>query len=561
MLYSSTNNKTECKDAQLIETVVKGKFHNKIIETCNPIVYKIIELKNKENNDEKCKFLCENLMANSTKSEISQSKISNNLKNVGWTDIEDKKLLAITENFENKNWNIISSHFENKSAIQCFTRWSKAIKPFIAAKIWTDEEDTLLKSLVNSLGPTKWTEISRKIKRRSRTECMNRWNFHISGSKQLRTVWLPIEELKLVLIVKKFGTFWSKITKLFEDKDEYSIKNKFYSIMRRAANIIKNKNDNLTEELRPQKSSSTNCNVFSLKLKELMNYIDDAIALLKKEQNLSNEYEEVVNTILENDSNFSGLGEKLDTINLITNVNNTEIIDNKENENLINISNNNEINFGHGINLMNEFNFDNYNTYNRLNEGLNNNTQLFDYNNVNQNDQSFTNIQNLPLYSNNNYNSNNCINPQINNIQPKDTLSLPNNNGSLEFPNNTYCNNNGCKKVNLQNKITLCKTCKISLKENLKKKIIYNMIEKGLLNNNAIQNNLNSNNSNSNMAFTNQYNNYNNMFSNNYNNNLNSNNYGLLGGVGFSNNNGVNYDGTDLLMNFTNNLQFMPFSF
>ena len=57
------------------------------------------------------------------------------------------------------------------------------------------------------------------MKKKTRRECMNRWNFHLSGNKTLRTIWLPSEELKLVLIVKKYGTYWSKISKLFEDKD------------------------------------------------------------------------------------------------------------------------------------------------------------------------------------------------------------------------------------------------------------------------------------------------------------------------------------------------------
>ena len=395
-------------------------------------------------------YLCENLKDNTQGFKFLNQDIKN-AKNSTWTQFEDQKLKAITEKYgENKDWNEISNYFDNKNSVQCFHRWSKVVKPALSFKHWTSEEDSLLVDLVNQYGPSKWTEISRKLKKKTRTECINRWNFVISGTKYLRTLWLPSEELKLVLIVKKFGTYWSKIAKLFEDKDEYSTKNKFYSIMRRTANLKINKaNEN--------KSGDEKKNVFAFKLKDLIIYISDAIELLKNEQNVSDSYEDEVNKILDKEVSFSTLSEKLDKINV------------------------NQINKENSNGNLNEINGNINNDYNNLPRDINN------INNVNNN-------TNINIFSNNlsnhftnmlNQTSENKINYQnLTNLVP---FKLSNQ-GNVPNAQNTTDDNackmkNLCMQLNSNNKISLCKNCKTAFKEILKKKIIYNLSQKNLINN------------------------------------------------------------------------------
>lgn len=58
-----------------------------------------------------------------------------------FTKEEDELLLVLASDYKERNWKIISSFFENKSYIQCFSRY-KRIRPGIKKGPWTPEEDT-----------------------------------------------------------------------------------------------------------------------------------------------------------------------------------------------------------------------------------------------------------------------------------------------------------------------------------------------------------------------------------------------------------------------------------
>ena len=379
------------------------------------------------------KILCENLKGH-------EQTLTGKVKSQ-WTSQEDQKLLALTENVQKKDWNLIASHFENKTSVQCFNRFSKVIKPNLTSNLWTIEEVSQLEELIKLYGPTKWTEISRKMKKRSRNECMNRWNFHISGSKYLRTIWLPTEELKLVLIVKKYGTYWCKIAKLFEDKDEYSTKNKFYSIMRRTANYCKKTKD-----------PNRKIKIYNLKLKELMCFIDDAVTMLKEEQNLSDKYEENLNKIIESECSFAILGEKLD---------------------LINVDNSNEISdIEHSNFEAKSFNND------QVNVSVDN--PLF---NIKPKEPERENVIPQPSLKN----ELKFLPLTVVQSIPTDNINVNTNTDTLkalkctkvsELEGEKKCNVVSCRQTSNQNKILLCKSCKEVLKENLKKKILLNFFER-----------------------------------------------------------------------------------
>ena len=100
-----------------------------------------------DNKDIEYLKLCEDLRED--KGSDHDSLKCNNKAGTVWTAPEDEKLMAITENCDQKNWNKISQQFEDKSPIQCFYRYSKVIKPLLSIQSnGTSEEDKDLRELV-----------------------------------------------------------------------------------------------------------------------------------------------------------------------------------------------------------------------------------------------------------------------------------------------------------------------------------------------------------------------------------------------------------------------------
>lgn len=68
---------------------------------------------------------------------------------------------------------------------ECMQKTIKKSKQFsrqllILLGPWTDDEDTLLSSLVDNLGSQKWSEIAKKIKGREGKQCRERWHNHLN---------------------------------------------------------------------------------------------------------------------------------------------------------------------------------------------------------------------------------------------------------------------------------------------------------------------------------------------------------------------------------------------
>lgn len=179
-----------------------------------------------------------------------------------WTPEEDRQLRQIVESQNNKNWKKVSEHFINKSAIQCFYRWSKVIKPSFDEKEWTDEEDDFILKWVARFGISNWTNCSKILKGRTPKSCKDRWNNILSVNYQKETFWNTQDDTLLLIAVESFGTSWSKIKKLFPGRKENDIKNKFYSLLRKTASNHLNRT-----------SSGQRINVFQLKLNDLINFL------------------------------------------------------------------------------------------------------------------------------------------------------------------------------------------------------------------------------------------------------------------------------------------------
>lgn len=108
---------------------------------------------------------------------------------------------------------------------------------------WTQEvrnmqEDEIIKEIVLVQGLKKWTKIAKAIKDRlgieGRTgkQCRERWHNHLNPDIKKET-WTEEEENHIFELQKQFGNKWSEIATHMPGRTDNSIKNCFYSAIRR----------------------------------------------------------------------------------------------------------------------------------------------------------------------------------------------------------------------------------------------------------------------------------------------------------------------------------------
>ena len=103
---------------------------------------------------------------------------------------------------------------------------------------WTPEEDSAIRSLVEELGVKNWslvaTELAQRfaIRHRSGKQCRERWHNHLDASIDKKP-WTQEEDNLIFELHKDFGKSWSKISEHIPGRTDNSVKNRFYSTLRR----------------------------------------------------------------------------------------------------------------------------------------------------------------------------------------------------------------------------------------------------------------------------------------------------------------------------------------
>lgn len=97
-----------------------------------------------------------------------------------FTPDEDAKLVELVSTQQFLNWQYIASNLPGRTARQCRERWSEYLNPSIKFQPWTNYEDSLLVSLVQTYG-NKWTFISKMFNGRTGNDVKNRWYSHLKG--------------------------------------------------------------------------------------------------------------------------------------------------------------------------------------------------------------------------------------------------------------------------------------------------------------------------------------------------------------------------------------------
>jgi hypothetical protein len=377
---------------------------------------------------------------------------SHSEKKVGkWTENEDEILKELVPLYGGKSWKKIAENIKGRTPIQCLHRWTKILQPGLVKGPWSIQEDRKLIEWVKKEGPTRWSQCAEFISGRNGKQCRERW-FNSLNPQVKKGNWSAEEDFKLFFFYKKFGGKWAKTALYFEGRTENSLKNRFYSTLRRIASEKKKiftEEQNSTYELdekhklellEDQDNSVMNDATMNsyVGLDELKKFISCAEEVVKyqfmvkkdfnhkdienyeskliemmikspklvvksfKVEKLEKDMEKAIKT--EKSTNMNALNNSTNinnnnnsTINVNLNFNNN----NNNNSNTNYIIGNPQNNLSDVQNISNLNNFNNFNNLNGMNNINNfNNSSLFDNNfSNNYNNSNYNMYKNMDIYS------------------------------------------------------------------------------------------------------------------------------------------------------------------
>ena len=147
-----------------------------------------------------------------------------------WSRDEDNLLLELAKRYNSKCWKKISCSFEDKTPLQCFSRY-KRIRPGIVKGSWTKEEDEKIFEMVEIHGKA-WSKISKILVTRNGKQIRDRF-INILDPSIKKGKFSIEEDLKLLNLYRTFGTKWATISKFFENRTADMIKNRYHSSIKK----------------------------------------------------------------------------------------------------------------------------------------------------------------------------------------------------------------------------------------------------------------------------------------------------------------------------------------
>ena len=152
-----------------------------------------------------------------------------------WSKEEDEQLRRAVATRGDHQWRLISQLVPGRSPIQCLHRWDKILKPGLVKGPWTSSEDAILVNWVRKEGPTKWTQCAEMIPGRSGKQCRERW-FNTLDPSVKKGDWQEEEDKTIFRLYKELGAKWKEMMKYLPGRTDNSIKNRFYSTIRKSQN-------------------------------------------------------------------------------------------------------------------------------------------------------------------------------------------------------------------------------------------------------------------------------------------------------------------------------------
>ena len=136
--------------------------------------------------------------------------------------------------FGPKRWKQISELVVGRSPIQCLHRWTKILRPGLTKGPWKKAEDLMLVDWVRKHGATNWAKATKVIRGRSGKQIRERW-FNTLNPNVKKGAWSASEDALVFDLYARLGAKWTLIANEFSGRTENSVKNRFYSTLRRIA--------------------------------------------------------------------------------------------------------------------------------------------------------------------------------------------------------------------------------------------------------------------------------------------------------------------------------------
>ena len=164
----------------------------------------------------------------------------------------------------------MKSNIDQHKKIKVFPKSSRSRKE--KRRPWTGREDDLMTKLVQENGTKQWTIISEKLNQyfpnaiRTGKQCRERWHNHLNPGIN-KDCWELAEEIALFSTHANLGNKWAEISNYLSGRTDNSIKNHFYSTLRKQYRVLKGA-DGTREQLKKHTAHLASSILITLKKKQ-----------------------------------------------------------------------------------------------------------------------------------------------------------------------------------------------------------------------------------------------------------------------------------------------------